>query len=110
MSDRLQSARSERGDVVADIERWTLRPDGTYDGPMAEYETVAREDEDMVPGALAQRLKDERNIARQELRGAVEALEEIKRVVAIEAPPVSDGVPAKVWKLAFDALNHLGGR
>jgi hypothetical protein len=33
-----------------------------------------------------------------------EALSEIKRVAYIEAPPVSDEVPAKVWKLAFDAL------
>jgi hypothetical protein len=33
-----------------------------------------------------------------------EALAEIKRVAYIEAPPVSDEVPAKVWKLAFDAL------
>lgn len=42
--------------------------------------------------------------------GATEALEEIKRVAAIEAPPVSDEVPAKVWKIAFDALNHLRGQ
>jgi hypothetical protein len=42
-------------------------------------------------------------------RGAVEALKEIKRVAAIEAPPVSDEVPAKVWKIAFGALNALGG-
>jgi hypothetical protein len=40
-------------------------------------------------------------------RRAVEALREIKHVAAIEAPPVSDEVPAKVWKLAFDALNAI---
>jgi hypothetical protein len=45
-----------------------------------------------------------------QLRGAVEALREIKRVAAIEAPPVSEEVPANVWKIAFDALNHLGGQ
>lgn len=47
------------------------------------------------------------NDLRQQLKGAVEALREIKRVAAIEAPPVSDEVPAKVWKIAHDAL---GGR
>jgi hypothetical protein len=35
------------------------------------------EDNDLVPGALAQRFKDERNIARQQLTGAVGALEHI---------------------------------
>jgi hypothetical protein len=49
-------------------------------------------------------------VAEEQLAGAVEALREIKRVAAIEAPPVSDEVPAKVWKIAFDALNHLGGQ
>jgi hypothetical protein len=28
---------------LSDIERWTLRPDGSYDGPMALYESVVRE-------------------------------------------------------------------
>ena len=56
------------------------------------------------------RAEAERDLAYLQLEGAVEALEQIKRIAAIEAPPVSDEVPAKVWKVAFDALNALRGR
>jgi hypothetical protein len=47
-----------------------------------------------------------RGAAEREAQRYREALEQIKRVAAIEAPPVSDGVPAKVWRIAYDALDQ----
>jgi hypothetical protein len=64
-----------------------------------------------VSGRRSLLMSDDADELREALREALEtnerlreALREIKRVAVIEAPPVSDEVPAKVWKLAFEAL------
>jgi hypothetical protein len=89
------------------IARWTIWacPDcGRDRGPIAQYVYRACECGSHLPQ------REVEVVPATTTRGAVEALREIKRVAAVEAPPVSDEVPAKVWKIAFDALNALGGQ
>jgi hypothetical protein len=69
-----------------------------------------RNGEDDLPRASAFVMLDFLAALDRHHQGAVRVLREIKRVAAIEAPPVSDEVLAKVWKLAFDALNTLRGQ
>jgi hypothetical protein len=57
--------------------------------------------------AVLQAAWEEMHREAKQTRAVVEALREIKRIAYVEAPPVSDEVPAKVWKIAFDALNAV---
>lgn len=73
----------------------------TFEAPLAMGEEWLADQADNIVELVLEALQP---------RGAVEALREIKRIAAIEAPPVSDEVPAKVWKIAFDALNVVRGQ
>lgn len=70
------------------------------------------EEHDLVPGALAQRFKDERNVAREQLRGAVDLIEEARACVTAAlnctAHPWHGSDQARRWLMR--ASNHSGGR
>lgn len=66
------------------------------------------DEHDMVPGAVAHRFKDERNIARDQLRGAVEALEAIANWQGASGSCRDDRNGMR--KKARIALDYLGGQ